>query len=95
MPTFSYKALDKAGKEIRGSIEATGEEAVVERLRTMGYYVTQVNKSKAGVGQVDIMDLPPIRIMQKILSRGKVKLRNLSAFSRQLATLIGAGLPVQ
>ncbi|MGI6457791.1 MAG: type II secretion system F family protein [bacterium] len=94
MPTFSYKALDKAGKEIRGSIEATGEEAVVERLRTMGYYVTQVNKSKAGVGQVDIMDLPPIRIMQKILSRGKVKLRNLSAFSRQLATLIGAGLPL-
>ncbi|MEW6238286.1 MAG: type II secretion system F family protein [Candidatus Omnitrophota bacterium] len=94
MPTFSYKALDKGGKEIRGNIEATGEEAVVERLRSMGYYVTQVNRSKQGIGQVDLLDLPIFRIVGKILSRGKVGLKNLSAFSRQLATLIGAGLPL-
>ena len=50
MPTYSYKALDKGGREIKGSIEATGEEAVVERLRSMGYYVTQVSRSRAGVG---------------------------------------------
>lgn len=94
MPTYSYKALDKGGKEIRGSIEATGEEAVVERLRTMGYYVTQVSKHKQGVGQVDLADLPIVRGIQKIISRGKVSLKHISAFSRQLATLIGAGLPL-
>ncbi len=94
MPTFSYKAMDKGGKEIRGNIEATGEEAVVERLRSMGYYVTQVNRSKQGVGQVDLMDLPIIRAIGKVVSRGKVSLKNQSAFSRQLATLIGAGLPL-
>lgn len=94
MPTYSYKALDKGGKEIKGSIEATGEEAVVERLRSMGYYVTQVNRQKSSVGQVDLMDLPIVRMVGKILSRGRVPLRNLSAFSRQLATLIGAGLPL-
>ncbi len=94
MPTYSYKALDKGGKEIKGNIEATGEEAVVERLRSMGYYVTQVNRQKQGVGQVDIMDLPIVRMLGKIISRGKVNLKNLSAFSRQLATLIGAGLPL-
>jgi len=94
MPTFSYKALDKGGKEIKGSIEATGEDAVVERLRSMGYYVTQVNKRTTGVGQVDLMDLPIIRGIGKVISRGKVGLRDQSAFSRQLATLIGAGLPL-
>ncbi len=94
MPTFSYKALDKGGKEIKGSIEATGEEAVVERLRSMGYFVTQVNRSKQGVGQVDIFDIPLIRSLGKIITRGKVSLRHVSAFSRQLATLIGAGLPL-
>lgn len=94
MPTFSYKAMDKGGKEIRGNIEATGEEAVVERLRSMGYYVTQVNRSKQSMGQVDLLDLPIIRAIGKVVSRGKVSLKNQSAFSRQLATLIGAGLPL-
>ncbi|HOJ61271.1 MAG TPA: type II secretion system F family protein [bacterium] len=94
MPTYSYKALDKGGREIKGSIEATGEEAVVERLRSMGYYVTQVSRSRTNVGQVDIMDLPIVRGIQKVISRGKVKLKHISAFSRQLATLIGAGLPL-
>ena len=94
MPTFSYKAMDKGGKEVRGNIEATGEDAVVERLRSMGYYVTQINKHKAGVGQMDLADLPIVRLMGKIISRGKVPLKHMSAFSRQLATLIGAGLPL-
>jgi len=94
MATFSYKALDKGGKEIKGTIDATGEEAVVERLRGMGYYVTNVNQSKAGVGQLDLADLPVFRLIGKIVSRGKVPLKHLSAFSRQLATLIGAGLPL-
>ncbi|MBI1388522.1 MAG: type II secretion system F family protein [bacterium] len=94
MPSFSYKALDKNGKEIRGNIEATGEDAVVERLRSMGYYVTQINKHKQGVGQMDLSDLPIVRIVGKIISRGKVGLKHMSAFSRQLATLIGAGLPL-
>jgi type IV pilus assembly protein PilC len=94
MPTFSYKALDKGGKELKGSIEATGEEAVVERLRSMGYFVTQISRSKGGVGQVDIFDLPIVRAIGRFVSRGKVSLRHISAFSRQLATLIGAGLPL-
>ena len=94
MPTFAYKALDKGGKEIKGSIEATGEEAVAERLRSMGYYVTQINQQRLGMGQMDMADLPIFRMIGKFVSRGKVKLKHLSAFSRQLATLIGAGLPL-
>jgi type IV pilus assembly protein PilC len=94
MPSYSYKALDKGGKEIKGSIEATGEEAVVERLRSMGYYVTQINRQKSSVGQVDLANLPIFRFIGKVISRGKVSLRHMSAFSRQLATLIGAGLPL-
>lgn len=94
MPSFTYRALDKGGKEVRGNIEATGEDAVVERLRSMGYYVTQITRHKVGVGQMDLNDLPVIRFINKIISRGKVPLRDMSAFSRQLATLIGAGLPL-
>jgi len=94
MATFQYKALDKGGKEIRGSIEAAGEEAVAERLRSMGYFVTEVSRVKQGVGQMDLAELPIIRGLSKVISRGKVGLKDLSAFTRQLATLVGAGLPL-
>ncbi|MFH1741121.1 MAG: type II secretion system F family protein [bacterium] len=94
MAMYQYKALDKGGKEIRGSIDATGEEAVVERLRGMGYFATEVSKLKSGMGQMALEDLPIIRGLSKLISRGKVGLKDLSAFTRQLATLVGAGLPL-
>jgi type IV pilus assembly protein PilC len=94
MALFQYKALDKGGKEVRGNIDASGEEAVVERLRSMGYFTTEVSRVRGGIGQMDLADLPVFRIAGKIISRGKVKLRDLSAFTRQMATLIGAGLPL-
>lgn len=94
MAQFRYKALDKGGKEIRGQIESSSEDAVVERLRSMGYFATEVAELKSGMGQMDLADLPLIRFVGKIVSRGKVSLRDLSAFTRQLATLVGAGLPL-
>lgn len=94
MAMYQYKALDKGGKEVRGSIDATGEEAVVERLRGMGYFATEISRTKTGVGQMDLAELPIIRGINRIISRGKVGLKDLSAFTRQLATLIGAGLPL-
>lgn len=94
MAMYQYKALDKGGKEVRGSIDATGEEAVVERLRSMGYFATEISRVRAGVGQMDLADLPIVRMIGKILTRGTVGLKDLSAFTRQMATLIGAGLPL-
>jgi len=95
MPTFNYRALDKGGKEIRGRIDANSEAAVIERLRSMGYYPTDVSKAKGqAVGQTNIEDLPLIRTAYRLITRGKVKSKNLMMFTRQLATLIGAGLPL-
>ncbi len=94
MPQYTYKALDKGGKEIRGTIDSTSEEAVVERLRSMGYFATEVTQVKTGMGQADLGDLAIFRVIGKAISRGKVGLRDLSTFTRQLATLVGAGLPL-
>jgi len=95
MPTFNYRALDKGGKEIRGRIDANSEATVIERLRSMGYYPTDVSKAKGQtVGQTNIEELPIIRTVYQLITRGKVKSKNLMMFTRQLATLIGAGLPL-
>jgi type IV pilus assembly protein PilC len=89
MALFEYKALDKTGKEIKGSGEAESEEAIVERLRGMGYFPTEVSEVRQKVGQLDLNELP---IFKQIF--GRVRFKDITVFTRQLATLIEAGLPL-
>jgi type IV pilus assembly protein PilC len=86
--------MDRSGKEIRGQIEASTEEVVIDRLRGMGYFPTEVKKSKDTVGHVALEDLPGIKQVMKVLTRGKVGLKHMMPFTRQLAVLISAGLPL-
>lgn len=86
--------MDRSGKEIRGQIEASTEEVVIDRLRGMGYFPTEVKKSKDTVGHVALEDLPGIKQLMKLLTRGKVGLKHMMPFTRQLAVLISAGLPL-
>lgn len=89
MPEYAYEALDKGGKQVRGVIDAANEEVIVEKLRGMGYYPLKVAMHKKSAANADIFALPGLRlIFHRITSR------MLMAFTRQLATLIDAGLPV-
>lgn len=95
MATFVFKALDRAGKEIKGRMDASSEDVVAEKLRDMGYFPTEVSRERLkGAAQQDVFDLPVVRDIVKILTRGKVKHKHLANFTRQMATLIGAGLPL-
>lgn len=95
MATFMYKAMDKAGKEIKGKIDASSEGIVVERLRNMGYFPTDVKKIKSeSAGEVALEEMPGFKQLYRLITRGGVKLKTLTTFTRQLATLIGAGLPL-
>ncbi len=81
--TYVYKVRDKVGAVHKGSIEGQSEQLVVAKLRELGYVpvsVTSRGKSKLGadVGARN--------------GGGKIGLRPVVIFSRQLATMIGAGL---
>lgn len=89
MPKYAYEALDKGGKKVKGEIEANSEEVIVERLRGMGFYPTNVKRKKMSTGRMDLATLP---ILRNVLQR--VNSKRLTTFSRQFATLIGAGLPL-
>ncbi len=94
MAAFSYRAMDRAGKEIKGQIEASTEEVVIDRLRGMGYFPTEVKRAKDNLGEVGLEELPGIKQLMKLLTRGKVPLKSIMPFTRQLAVLVGAGLPL-
>jgi type IV pilus assembly protein PilC len=104
MPKFNYVALDAKGKEISGVLETDNTTSAVSRIREMGYFPTNVTEAekgkrpagkpsgpvtatkgeKKGLGQIQI----------KLFSTGKIASKALTAFTRQLATLIDAGLPL-
>lgn len=90
MAEFSYKALDKGGREVKGVIEASSEDVIIERLRNMGYYPLEVSIEKSkSAASVDILALPGVRSVFH-----RVKNKHIMVFTRQFATLIDAGLPI-
>jgi type IV pilus assembly protein PilC len=83
MPTtYAYKVRDREGKMAAGSMEAENEEAVVSRLRQLGYAPISIEAEK-GAGLKTEVRLP---------GGGRVKLKDLAVFSRQFATMINSGL---
>src|ERR687893_200748 len=80
MALYAYRALDKQGEIIQDKLEGSGEMAVAHELRQQGLLV--INVKEQSVGQKDILE--PFK---------RIKLEDLVIFSRQLATMINAGLP--
>jgi len=89
MSEFMYEALDKGGKQIKGIIEASSEQIIVEKLEGLGYFPLKVIRHKKKIGNVDILALP---VLRNIFHR--VKFKHIVTFTRQMATLLDAGLPI-
>jgi len=89
MPSFAYEALDKGGKQVKGVIDAQSEEVIIEKLRGMGFYPTKVVQHKVSASEFDLFALP---VLRNIFHR--IKTKHVMTFTRQLATLIDAGLPI-
>src|SRR5215210_8082638 len=81
MALYTYRALDKQGEIIQDKLEGSGTLAVATELRHQGLLVIDVKEQN--VANKDI--LAPFK---------RVKLSDLVVFSRQLATMINAGLPI-
>ena len=102
MPRFEYIALDARGAESRGVLEAGTQNEVVAQLRQSGYFPTSVvpegtgpkpAKGKAKTAKA----ITPAGTKKKgivLFQRKKINSKVLMIFTRQLATLIDAGLPL-
>jgi type IV pilus assembly protein PilC len=91
MPVFQYTALDSQGVEIKDEIDALSEKEALSKIRNMGYFPTKV-RSKAGAKKTTAAAV--LRPQKRRGAGGKVKVRNITQFARQLSTLQDAGLPI-
>ncbi|MEM9065098.1 MAG: type II secretion system F family protein [Planctomycetota bacterium] len=98
MATFTYEALDAAGKQKKGTIEATNEAEAQQRLRGQGMFPTAVRekkvKSKAAGGDGKKKPAKKKKKGGGGISIGGVNAKALTTFTRQLSTLQDAGLPL-
>jgi type IV pilus assembly protein PilC len=90
MPTFQYEAMNAAGQEVKDEIEAPNTEEAIGKIRGLGYFPTKV-RQKGGAKKVTTA-APGAK--KKRASVGKVGTKQLTAFTRQLSTLMDAGLPI-
>jgi type IV pilus assembly protein PilC len=81
--TYSYKVKDKAGKVHDGEMQASSQSAVAKALRDRGFVPVAVEEKKASALQKEIK-IPGLS--------GRVKVKEVSVFSRQFATMINSGL---
>ncbi len=83
MSTYAFRAVDVAGVPSRGELEASTKSQVTEQLRQRGLIVLDVSEKREAMK------------LEGALDRFKsVKMRELSVFSRQFATLIASGMPM-
>jgi type IV pilus assembly protein PilC len=101
MPNFTYVALDAHGQQVTGTIEAASQNEAVGQLRQAGYYPTAVDEeSKAKKGKSTVAKASAAPAVAKkgtsisLFKKQTIKGKTLMIFTRQLATLIDAGLPL-
>jgi type IV pilus assembly protein PilC len=90
MAKFSYTAVDARGKQANGVIEANDQNDAIAQIRQLGFYPQRLDEAKEVETTTAEKGSGP-KLKKK---RSSVKLRILTVFTRQLATLIDAGLPL-
>ena len=87
MPVYEYTALNDKGKKLKGIIDAQNTGAARQKLRESNIYLTDLQEASGAKKS------SPLRQPLGGLFR-KVGARELTVMTRQMATLLGAGLPL-
>ncbi len=94
MATFTYEALNTAGKPQKGTIEATSSDEAVQRIKAQGYFPTSVREQKVKKSAVAEGGADTKKKKKRRSAGGRVGPKQLTMFTRQLSTLQDAGLPL-
>jgi len=81
MATFVYKVRDRSGKIFTGNMEGENRSSVVSRLRELDYFITSIDEKRKSFA-----------LSKELTLFKSIKLRDLTIFYRQFATMVNAGL---
>jgi general secretion pathway protein F len=88
MPIFEYKALNEAGRAVEGLREADSPKTLRTALRRDGLFLTEVTGQQQAAAAA-ARDVSPVRLIG-----GRIGSDDVAVTTRQLAVLVGAGVPL-
>jgi len=80
--TFVFKAIDLAGQQARGEVDAESKQSVVDQLKQKGLIVVDIAEKSAASKDIE---LP---------WANRIKIDDLSIMTRQLATMVSSGMTI-
>jgi general secretory pathway protein F len=83
MPKYNYIEIDSADKIVQGTMEATSSGEVVALMKSRGSRPIEVSEEIKGLGGVNIT-----------VGKRRIKSKDLAVFSKQLYTMLHAGMPL-
>ncbi len=90
MPVYAYKGVTAAGKKTRGHLDAESPRTARARLRRDGIFLTELAEGGEAAARSDSRS----RFAISLPSLSRVSALDLALATRQLATLVGAGIPL-
>lgn len=93
MPVFEYKGFREGGKAVTGVRDAENARALRALLRKEGIFLTEVTAERAAAGSVGVGGTAKNLKLKQLLT-GRIKAVDIAVLTRQLATLLGAGIPL-
>ncbi len=90
MPVYAYKGVTAAGKKTRGHLDAESPRTARARLRRDGIFLTELAEGGEASARAD----SPSRFALALPTLSRVSSLDLALATRQLSTLVGAGIPL-
>ena len=95
MATYLYTALNANGEQTTGSVQAATETEAIQQIKGQNLFPTQiVEQGKGSLATGKTKGGAKGKARARRSTGGRVKPKVLMIFTRQLATLIEAGLPL-
>ncbi len=99
MNSYSYEAVNPSGLRMRGTLDVGSQSEALRRIKEMGLFPTRVAERHPKRVAPSVARQRPLARLSHIsfslpLLGGRVKPRAVSVLTRQLATLIEAGMPL-
>lgn len=85
MATYRYVVKDKTGKTIKGLADAVSRDGAIQSLRAKGFIIISLEEERKLRFSFNIL---------RKIKKKKVKIDDLVVFSRQLSTMVDAGIPL-
>lgn len=92
MSVFRYKAVSQSGEMVEGELDGPDRSAVIERLHQLGHTPIRVDAMKGGAMKGGARGA---FLRRSLFGSGKISRSDLSLFTREVATLLGAGLTLE